>query len=781
MAQTGLQSAKSKELRKTLDNLIEGYKQNPEDITELLAFKSRFYNYSMNNNILIYNQNPYATFVASFEEWKKKGYRVKNGQHGIKIIFPIRTEIFEVGEKDGKKQYRRVADASPEEKALIESGNLKPFFTTRFGVGHVFDISQTDCPQEDYPKIYHMGFASDQHAALYETVKQFVVGKGFPVNEVDLQSIALRGQFFPNTGEIQISDKLNDTEKLSTLTHEFGHALLHSDPASREKVTSVKELEADCISIMLQQEFGIELTDSRKKHFVDHYNVCKVLDDFKLEDVLKNVNIAYLNLRKELDPIIESALQTVKKEADITREEVQPNASILQVLAENYPGLKINTGYYVLDEAPGYAIGFNPQAPEALVLWQTDSDGGYINGEYRQSLDQYDQRDLVEAGLHTNKIQEILTTVGYTFEPDPPEEERYSEPAADIISDKSRILTETISKPKETNKSHSYQDFREQDAAVLDYIKRGVSILRVAEDMGFTPQQIGGYYTLKEHDSVRIYPDTNSFHRFSADVGGSTIDFVMHFGGMNQKQAIQSLKDKYVGDRFDSLPQATPQKTSPPEIEKKFELPEKTEGKYSRAFAYLTKTRCLDEDIVQQCMKSGLIYEDKKHNVVFVGNDTEGKPVYATRHTTLTDSNYKRDVAGSKQDVGFMVDNKAERLYVTEAPIDALSIMCLRKHQGYDIKAANYMATCGTGKDAALYFRLKSNPNIKEVILANDNDDGGQKANQKIFKTLHNDFPGIKVSYIKPKEKDINEHLCKFNKEKCGRNPKKQKGQEVER
>ena len=268
MAQTGLQSARSKELRQTLDNLIEGYKKNPEDITELLAFKSRFYNYSMNNNILIYNQNPYATFVASFEEWKKKGYRVKNGQHGIKIIFPIRTEIFEVGEKDGKKQYRRVADASPEEKALIESGNLKPFFTTRFGVGHVFDISQTDCPQEDYPKIYHMGFASDQHAALYEIVKQFVTEKGFPVNEVDLQSIALRGQFFPNTGEIQISDKLNDTEKLSTLTHEFGHALLHSDPASREKVTSIKELEADCISIMLQQEFGINLTDSRKKHFV---------------------------------------------------------------------------------------------------------------------------------------------------------------------------------------------------------------------------------------------------------------------------------------------------------------------------------------------------------------------------------------------------------------------------------------------------------------------------------------------------------------------------------
>lgn len=694
MAQITSQSDKSKELKQTLDSLIENYRQNPEEIAELLAFKNRFYSYSMNNNILIFSQNPAATFVASYGDWKKKGYQIQKGQHGIKIIFPIHTEIFEVGEKDGKKQYRRVSDASPQEKLQIQSGLIKPFSTTRFGVGNVFDISQTDCPAKDYPKMYHTGYSSEQHSALYDVIKSFSANKGNPVIEKDLQSIALRGQFSPHTGEIEISDKLNDTEKLSTLTHELGHALLHSDPTSRNKNSSVKELEADCISIMLQQEMGIELTENRKKHFVQHYNVCKESEDFKLEDVLKNVSISYLNLRNELDPIIKN------------------------VIIENQEN--------------------NIQTPFV--------------------------EKIVEKDAHKSAADAVEYSVI---------EKPQSEPIA---------VEESKNNKKKKSISKLYQDYQEQDAAVLNYVKHNVSILTIAKDMGFTPEQIGGYYTLKEHDSVRIYPDTNSFHRFSTDVGGSTVDFAMHFGGLNQKEAIQSLKDKYVGNRLDSLPQAVPVQLTPPAEPKKFELPEKAEGKFARAFAYLTKTRCLDADIVQRCMKDGLVYEDNKHNVVFVGNDADGNPVYATRHTTLTNSNFKRDVAGSRQDVGFMIDNKAERLYVTEAPIDALSIMCLRKHQGQAVNSASYMATCGTGKDSTLYYRLKHNPNIKEVILANDNDEAGQKANKKILEHLHLNFPNIRISCLKPKGKDVNEHLCTYHAEKCNpANPKRSKGEEVVR
>lgn len=39
----------------------------------------------------------------------------------------------------------------------------------------------------------------------------------------------------------------------------------------------------------------------------------------------------------------------------------------------------------------------------------------------------------------------------------------------------------------------------------LEEIKK-ISITEYARQMGFTPVKIGSYYTLKEHDSVRIDP-----------------------------------------------------------------------------------------------------------------------------------------------------------------------------------------------------------------------------------------------------------------------------------
>jgi Zn-dependent peptidase ImmA (M78 family) len=84
----------------------------------------------------------------------------------------------------------------------------------------------------------------------------------------------LRGAFYPNENEIRISDKLNDTERLSTLTHELGHALMHNSKEAFKLPEPVRELEADAVSIMLQQYFGISLTDSRKRHFSENYRKC---------------------------------------------------------------------------------------------------------------------------------------------------------------------------------------------------------------------------------------------------------------------------------------------------------------------------------------------------------------------------------------------------------------------------------------------------------------------------------------------------------------------------
>lgn len=663
------QSKQLDKIKQTLQGVLERYQEDPEKIAEMLAFKSRFWNYSLNNTILIQSQNPFATFVASLHDWNQKGYRIKKGEHGIKVLFPIRTELIPLGEIDGKQRYRRVSDATPEQKQKIQNGELKTVTYTRFGIGTVFDISQTDCPAKDYPKFFNMGYSSQEHKTLYMTVKEYAEQKGIPVKEEDLKSISLRGAFYPEENVIRISDKLNDTERLSTLTHELGHALMHNSREAFQLPESVRELEADAVSIMLQQYFGIPLTESRKRHFSSHYKVCAALKDFKLEDALKIVNTTYQELRRGLEPML-------PKVQSIEAEEQQRAAEV--------PGKK----------------GQQHNTSEELP------------------------RSRAEAPRHSTQYA-----------------------------------------------------FAERDNAVLDYIKHSVPIITVAQAMGFTPVQEGRYYTLKEHDSVKIYPETNSFYQFSSGKGGSPIDFLMVFGGFTAKEAIERLENEYTNGRFDEIHADTQAHPAPVPEKKEFVLPEKVGGKYTRAFAYLTKTRCLDADIVKQCMSSGLIYEDNKHNVVFVGMDDSGKAVYATRHTTLTDSKFKRDVAGSRQDVGWMVKNgKAEKLYVCEAPIDALSIMTLLKQQGKPMEKASFLATCGTCKDAALYARLRANPQIKEVSLANDNDEAGQKANEKIYKALQKDFPGIRVKLCTPNTgKDINECLCKKPKKEAN------KEQEVER
>ena len=48
-----------------------------EDWLRYLSFQSLFYNYSFGNTILIYSQNPQATYVRGYKAWNQLGRYVK--------------------------------------------------------------------------------------------------------------------------------------------------------------------------------------------------------------------------------------------------------------------------------------------------------------------------------------------------------------------------------------------------------------------------------------------------------------------------------------------------------------------------------------------------------------------------------------------------------------------------------------------------------------------------------------------------------------------------------
>ena len=65
-------------LDKKINEIINGWNQNPEEIVEFLQFSSKFsYAYSPRNMLLIAQQQRGALLCKSFKAWKELGYSVK--------------------------------------------------------------------------------------------------------------------------------------------------------------------------------------------------------------------------------------------------------------------------------------------------------------------------------------------------------------------------------------------------------------------------------------------------------------------------------------------------------------------------------------------------------------------------------------------------------------------------------------------------------------------------------------------------------------------------------
>src|SRR5262249_8468371 len=54
---------------------------------------ARFHRYSARNVMLILMQRPDATRVNAFWRWHELGRRVKKGEHGIRILAPLRQKV----------------------------------------------------------------------------------------------------------------------------------------------------------------------------------------------------------------------------------------------------------------------------------------------------------------------------------------------------------------------------------------------------------------------------------------------------------------------------------------------------------------------------------------------------------------------------------------------------------------------------------------------------------------------------------------------------------------
>lgn len=360
------QDEAKEKLKAQVADIVTNFENDPEDILEFLHFSSRFYQYSTNNKILIYRQNPGARFCASYNKLKEMGYQVQRGQKGMEILVPAAVTYWY---DDNISQWKRLSEAGKEEKAKIKAGEIETKKITVFKIGHTFDIGQTNCPVADYPKLFGMGYSSEKHDELFNAVKSYCEERGIPVYIENFPSISMRGYFQPADNTIHLSDKLNDSMKLSVLTHELGHAVMHAayDP---DMSVEQKEIEADSLSLMLREHLGIsEIENARKAHLADSYrNYLEYVelnsDGIKcpeLPDILDRVNTAYGDMITGFNGAIEKYLQREKEEI----KELNPTS-----MNESNSLQNVNTELTKLVAA--YEEAYNIPGDERLTVYSGD-------------------------------------------------------------------------------------------------------------------------------------------------------------------------------------------------------------------------------------------------------------------------------------------------------------------------------------------------------------------------------------------------------------------------
>lgn len=268
------------------------------------------------------------------------------------------------------------------------------------------------------------------------------------------------------------------------------------------------------------------------------------------------------------------------------------------------------------------------------------------------------------------------------------------------------------------------------------------SLTALAAQYGYHPVRVGNHlFTLKEHDSIRLYND-RTWYRWSkagsrGEAGGSQIDFLMQFCNVDSIADAVSILLEFQGISADNpkwkehleAGQVKHQAEAFKEKERvPFVLPEPMADKnYRRAYAYLMKTRGLSQKVVDYFVKDlGILYEDKEHhNLVFLGKDKDGVVRYATKRgtTDIYGKKYRGDVAGNDKNFGInIVNTDSEELKVFEASIDLMSYLDLTG----DYKSNKLVL--GMVADNPLVQFLKDHPHIKKIGFCLDNDEAGSRA-----------------------------------------------------
>ena len=332
---------------------------------------------------------------------------------------------------------------------------------------------------------------------------------------------------------------------------------------------------------------------------------------------------------------------------------------------------------------------------------------------------------------------------------------------------------------------------------------RGYPISQLAEEYGMTLVKKRGrrpILSTVEHDSIVIYEDDNTYHRYSNGNGGDAVAFMMEFSGIDESdlnkhdQVNECIR--ILEQRLKINPELAVQQVRYKREKPKFVMPEKADTN-RKVRDYLCRTRGIEERIIDKWINEGLLFQEvgRYGNCVFVSRDENGNPVYGVKRSADPVRKFVVDVEGSDYSRGFFIPGKMDSytemkdinasehkiLFVTEAVIDLMSLQSLYlRRRDYELRQqckldcepedyenrflnSNWYSLNGCRKYDGLLNTIASHEGIKDIFLALDNDEAGRNASQAIKDEIQKRFPDRKINVsirVPPTEgRDWNDEL----------------------
>ena len=298
--QTISQLVANKDTKALAEHLKEGMKNylDSEQFKSFLDTMSKFHNYSLNNIHLLKMQNPNVSQVASFNKWKTDFDRtVKKGSKALKIWVPYQV-------KTSLPVHQKELDFTPAENEMEQ----KEITVTRFKLGNVFDVSQTE--GKELPKAINelTGDVKD-YEDLYRAAKAVSMDNQVPISFEEIKRESTNGYYSPDENRIVISKGLKGQEQiLKTIFHEMAHADLHRGTSAQygDDQYRKQELQAESVAYVVANHFGFDTSS-----YSFGYLAIWAKDKNGFEDMVEQLQVVQKEAKSLIDRM-DAKLELVK-------------------------------------------------------------------------------------------------------------------------------------------------------------------------------------------------------------------------------------------------------------------------------------------------------------------------------------------------------------------------------------------------------------------------------------------------------------------------------------